>query len=186
MGTLIYATNTSLDGFTEDSSGSFDWSVPDEALHEHFNEMMRGIGTQLLGRRMYETMQVWETDPNFFEESPVLTDFADAWQNSEKIVYSRTLTSPSTKRTSIVSEFDPEAVRVLKEASPADLLVSGPTLAAEALRAGLVDVIQLVLAPVAVGAGKPALPTDLRLDLELIEQRRFDQGAVLLAYRVRS
>jgi len=186
MGTLIYATNTSLDGFTEDASGSFDWSVPDEELHEFFNEMMRGVDTQLLGRRMYETMQVWETDPSFYAESPVLADFAEAWQDSDKLVYSRTLTSPATTRTTVVRDFDPDAVRALKEALSTDLLVSGPTLAAHALRAGLVDEIRFVISPVAVGAGKAALSTELRVDLELIDERRFDQGAVYLAYRVRA
>jgi len=186
VGTLIFATNSSVDGFTEDASGSFDWSVPDEALHENFNEMMRGVGTQLLGRRMYETMKVWETEPDFFEGTPVLADFASAWQDSDKVVHSTTLTHPSTARTTIVREFDPDSVRALKESTPADLLVSGPSLAAQAMHAGLVDEIQLVMAPVAVGAGKPALPTDLRLDLELIDERRFDQGAVLLRYRVRT
>ncbi len=184
MGSLIYATNTSLDGFTEDSAGSFDWSVPDENLHESFNEMMRGVGTQLLGRRMYETMQVWETEPSFFEGSQVLADFAAAWQDSDKVVFSTTLTKPSTARTSIVRDFDPDAVRALKDACAERLLVSGPMLAAQALHAGLVDEIQLVIHPVAVGAGKPALPTDLRLDLELVDEQRFDNGAVLLAYRV--
>jgi len=128
--------------------------VPDEALHEFFNEMMRGVGTQLLGRRMYETMQVWEAEPSFFEESPVLADFAAAWQDSEKIVHSATLTEPLTTRTTIVREFDPEAVRALKDTSSADLLVSGPMLAAQALHAGLVDEVQLVIAPVAVRSGQ--------------------------------
>lgn len=184
MGELIYATNTSLDGFTEDANGSFDWSVPDERLHEHFNQMMRGIGIQLLGRRMYETMQVWETDSSFYEESPVLADFAAAWQDSDKIVYSSTLTSPSTARTTVSRTFDADVVRALKAKSSADLLVSGPTLAAHAMHAGLVDEIHMVICPVAVGTGKPALPTDLRIDLELVEEHRFDNGSVHLAYRV--
>jgi dihydrofolate reductase len=185
MGKLIYATNTSLDGFTEDATGSFDWSMPDEDVHEFYNDMMRGIGTQLLGRRMYETMAVWETEPSFAEESAVLADFAAAWQDSDKLVYSTTLTDPVTKRTRIVPAFEADEVRALKEASSADLLVGGPGLAAHALRAGVVDELLLVLSPVVVGAGKPALPTDLRLDLELIDERRFGNGAVHVAYRVR-
>ena len=185
MGKLIYATNNSLDGFTEDASGSFDWSVPDDDVHQFYNDMMRGIGTQLLGRRMYETMAVWETDPSFAEESAVLADFAAAWQDSDKLVYSTTLTDPVTKRTRIVRAFDADEVRALKEASSADLSVSGPGLAAHALRAGLVDEVSVVLAPVTVGAGKPAFPTDLQLDLELIAERRFGNGTVHVAYRVR-
>jgi len=184
MGKLIYATNTSLDGFTEDASGSFDWSVPDEEVHEFYNDMMRGVGTQLLGRRMYETMAVWETEPSFFEDSAVLADFAAAWQDSDKFVYSTTLTEPVTKRTRIVPAFDADHVRALKEASSGDLLVGGPGLAAHALRAGVVDELRVVLSQVTVGAGKPAFPTDLRMDFELIDERRFGNGAVLVAYRV--
>ncbi len=186
MGKLIYAINTSLDGFMEDATGSFDWSVPDEEVHEFYNDMVRGVGTQLLGRRMYETMAVWETEPSLAEESAIQADFAGAWQDSDKLVYSTTLTDPVTKRTRIVSAFEADEVRVLKEASSADLMVGGPGLAAHALRAGVVDEIRLVVFPVVVGAGKPALPTDLRLDLELIDERRFGIGAVHLAYRVRS
>ena len=185
MGKLIYATNTSLDGFTEDATGSFDWSVPDQAVHEYYNAMMRGVGTQLLGRRMYETMAVWETEPSFYEESPVQADFAAAWQDSDKLVYSTTLTEPLTTRTRIVPAFDADEVRALKEASSADLLIGGPGLAARALRAGVVDEVRLVLSSVTLGAGKPAFPTDLRIELELIDERGFDRGAVQLAYRVK-
>jgi dihydrofolate reductase len=185
MGKLIYPTNTSLDGYTEDAAGSFDWSVPDEEVHGFFNDLMRGVGIQLLGRRMYETMAVWETDPSFAEESPVLADFAAAWQDSDKVVYSTTLTDPITKRTRIVPAFDADEVRTLKAGSSADLSVSGPQLAAQALRAGLVDEVSVMVHPVTVGAGKPAFPTDLHLDLELIDERRFGTGAVHVAYRVR-
>ncbi len=185
MGKLVYAINTSLDGFTEDTTGSFDWSEPDEALHVFYNDLMRGVGTQLLGRRMYETMAVWETDPAFYQESPVLADFAAAWQDSDKVVYSTTLTDPVTTRTRIAPAFDADEVRAVKEASSADLLVGGPELAAQALRAGLVDELLVTLSPVVIGAGKQALPNDLRLDLELLDERRFANGAVHVAYRVR-
>lgn len=185
MGKLIYAINTSLDGFTEDVSGMFDWSEPGEDLHGFYNDLMRGVGTQLLGRRMYETMAVWETQPSFFEESAVLADFANAWRDSDKIVYSTTLTEPVTSRTRILPTFDADAVHELKASSSQDLLVSGPELAGHALRAGVVDEILITLFPVAIGAGKPALPTDLRLDLELINERSFTNGPVHVAYRVR-
>jgi dihydrofolate reductase len=185
MGKLIYAINTSLDGFMEDTTGAFDWSEPDEDVHVYFNGLMRDVGTQLLGRRMYETMAVWETDTSFVEGNAVLTDFAEAWQDSDKVVYSTTLTEPVTARTRIVPAFDADEVRALKDASSADLLVGGPEVAAHALRAGLVDEILLMLCPVAIGAGKPALPTDLRLDLELMEESRFGNGWVHLGYRVR-
>jgi dihydrofolate reductase len=185
MGKLIYAINASLDGFTEDATGSFDYTEPDEAVHEYYNDLMRGVGTQLLGRRMYETMVVWETEPSIAEESAIQADFAAAWQDSDKVVYSTTLTEPITRRTRIVPAFDADEVRALKETSSADLLVGGPGLAAHALRARVVDEIRLVLAPATVGAGKSALPTDLRLDLDLVDERRFGNGAVHVAYRVR-
>ena len=184
MGRLIYATNTSVDGFTEDVTGAFDWSVPGEDLHRSYNELMRGIGLQILGRRMYETMAVWETDPEFFEAAPILTDFAAAWQDSDKVVVSTTLAGPITARTRVVRTFDADAIRTLKGSTDADLLVGGPELAAHALRAGLVDEVRFVLFPIAVGSGKRALPADLRLDLELVEHRGFENGAVQLAYRV--
>lgn len=184
MGKLFYAINTSLDGFMEDATGAFDWSVPDQEVHEFYNDMIRGVGTQLLGRRMYETMAVWETEPSFFEGSAVLSDFAAAWQDSDKLVYSTTLADLVTARTRIVPAFDADEVRALKEASPADLIVGGPGLAAHALRAGVVDEVRLVLFPVVVGAGKPAFPTDLRLDLSLVGEGAFGGGAVHVTYRV--
>jgi len=186
MRKLIYAINTSLDGFMEDASGAFDWSVPTEDMHRYYNELVAGVGTQLLGRRMYETMAVWETDPSFAESSPVLAEFATAWRDSDKIVYSTTLAEPRTRRTRIAPAFDAGEVRALKDEAAADLLVGGPGLAAHALRAGLVDECSVVVMPVVVGAGKPAFAPDLRLDLELIDERRFSQGAVLLRYRVRA
>jgi dihydrofolate reductase len=185
MAKLIYAINTSLDGFIEDASGAFDWSMPDDEVHTFYNDMMRGVGTQLLGRRMYETMAVWETDSALAEESPILADFAAAWRDSDKDVYSTTLIDPITTRTRIVREFDAGDVRALKEASSGDILVGGATLAAHLLRAGLVDELLLTLFPVAVGGGKPALPNDLRLNLQLIEERRLGKEAVHVAYRVR-
>lgn len=185
MGKLVYAINTSLDGYTEDTAGAFDWSVPDEEVHGYYNDLMRGVGVQLLGRRMYETMTVWETDPSFVEDSTILADFAAAWQDSDKLVYSRTLAEPVTKRTRIVAAFDAEEVRTLKADTEADLMVGGPELAAHALRAGVVDEVRLVLSEVVIGAGKPAFAPDLRLDLELLDECRFANDAVLLAYRVR-
>ncbi|MBX7159491.1 MAG: dihydrofolate reductase family protein [Acidimicrobiia bacterium] len=186
MGKLIYATNVSLDGFTEDATGAFDWSEPDEAVHVFWNGVMRSTGTQLLGRRMYETMAVWETESSLAEESAVQADFAAAWQDSDKVVYSTTLADAVTARTRIVADFDAGEVHALKEASPADLLVGGPGIAAHALRAGLVDEIRMVMSPVVVGAGKPAFAADLRLDLELVDERRFGNGAVGVGYRVRT
>jgi dihydrofolate reductase len=186
MGTLIYAANTSLDGYLEDESGAFDFSVPDEEVHAFWNEHERGIGTSLYGRRMYETMRVWEDDDWLTDEPAVVREYASIWRDADKVVYSTTLDAVSTARTRLERRFDPEEVRRLKETSASDLSVGGATLGAEAFRHGLVDECVLLVCPVLVGGGKPALPRGVRLDLELLDHRRFDNGAVHLHYAVRS
>ncbi|RJK94754.1 dihydrofolate reductase family protein [Vallicoccus soli] len=185
MGKLIYAANTSLDGYVEDESGSFDWSEPDEKVHAFWNEHERGIGTSLYGRRMYEAMRVWEGDDWLEGRPPVVREYAGIWRDADKIVYSSTLDGGSTARTRIERRFEPEAVRRLKESSAADLSIGGATLGAEAFRHGLVDECVLLLHPVLVGGGKPALPLGVRLDLELLDHGRFDSGAVYLRHAVR-
>jgi dihydrofolate reductase len=182
---LIYSANVSLDGYIEDESGSFEWGAPSDEVHLFFNDLVRSAGTNLYGRRLYETMAVWETDPSLAEGSEVNRDFATAWQDTDKIVYSRTLEQPSTKRTRIEREFDPEVVTRMKKSAEKDLLIGGAELAGEAFRAGLVDEVGLRLVSVAVGAGKPALPVDQRLDLELRDERRFDDGSLYLSYDVK-
>ncbi|KPL76854.1 deaminase/reductase [Ornatilinea apprima] len=185
MARLIYSALSSLDGYIEDADGHFDWAAPDEEVHGFINNLERAAGMYLFGRRMYETMQVWETDPSLAAGSPLLGDFARIWQAAEKIVYSTTLPSPSTRKTRIERTFDPQAIRQMKATTDKDILIGGPNLAAQALRAGLVDEYQLFLAPVIVGGGKACLPNHLRLDLELLEERRFDSGMVFLRYRVK-
>jgi dihydrofolate reductase len=184
MGTLIYAANISLDGFLEDETGAFDWSVPDEEVHAFWNEHERGIGTSLYGRRMYETMRVWEDDDWLTDEPPVVREYAGIWRDTDKVVYSSSLTEVFTARTRIERAFDPEAVRRLKETSAADLSIGGATIAREAFRHGLVDECVLLLCPVIVGGGKPALPRDVRVGLRLVDHRRFDNGVVHLRHEV--
>jgi dihydrofolate reductase len=184
MPNLIYSALTSLDGYIEDPDGRFDWAAPDEEVHRFINDLERAVGISLYGRRMYETMSVWETDPSFAAGSPHLLEYAELWQAAEKIVYSRTLASVPTERTRIERDFDPDAVRELKRTAERELSIGGPELAAHAFRAGLVDEIQLFLAPVIVGGGKPALPDGLRLELELLDERRFESGMVYLRYRI--
>ena len=182
MADLIYAALASLDGYIEDQDGKFDWAEPDEEVHSFVNELERPVGTYLYGRRIYETMAVWETMP--LDEQPgYIRDYAELWRDSDKIVYSRTLDGPSTSRTRIERDFDADAVRRLKDEAERDLAVGGAELAAQALRAGLVDELHLLLAPVLVGGGKLALPDDVRLPLELVGERRFDSGFVHLHYR---
>ncbi|MEW1958674.1 dihydrofolate reductase family protein [Kineococcus sp. NPDC059986] len=185
MGRLVYAANTSLDGYLEDATGAFDWSVPDEEVHAFWNDHERHVGTSLYGRRMYETMRVWEDDDWLEGEPAVVREYADVWRDADKVVFSSTLQQVSTARTTLERRFDPAAVRALKESTDRDLSIGGATIAAEAFRHGLVDDCVLLVCPVTVGGGKPAMPPGLRVDLELLAERRFAGGAVLLRYVVR-
>jgi len=180
---LIYSAITSLDGYVADREGNWDWSRPDEEVHRFVNDMERATGTYLLGRRMYEVLSFWES-AEFGDDEPVMRDYAEIWRAADKVVYSRTLDDAATARTRLQSEFDPAAVRAMKESAGANISIGGPELAAQALCAGLVDEINLLLSPVVVGGGNPSLPDDLRVDVELLDQRRFGNGAVHLHYRV--
>jgi dihydrofolate reductase len=182
MTSLIYSAIASLDGYIEDEDGRFDWAAPDEEVHAFVNDLERPVGTYLYGRRMYETMVFWETVE---DERPFVRDFAELWRAADKIVYSKTLARASSARTRIERDFDPEAVRQLKETAGRDLTVGGPALAAEAIGAGLVDEYQLFLVPVLVGGGKRAFPDGLREELELLDERGFGSGIVFLRYRHR-
>jgi dihydrofolate reductase len=184
MPNLIYSAITSLDGYVADEEGRFDWGEPDQEVHAFINDLERPVGTYLYGRRMYETMAVWETDTTLAAQSEVMRDFAQLWQAADKIVYSKTLATPSTQRTRLERDFDPEDVRRMKGSVARDLTVAGPDLAAHAFRAGLVDECQLFLTPIIVGGGKQSLPDDVRLELELLDERRFGSGMVYLRYRV--
>ncbi len=184
MAKLIYASNLSLDGWTEDERGAFDWAPPDDEVFASITELMRSAGTYLYGRRMYETMAVWETDPDLANRSDLMAEYATVWQAADKVVYSSTLAAPRTAHTRLERHFDPRAVRDLKAVASEDLLVGGPNLAAQALVAGLVDELDLFVWPVVLGGRTPALPTELRVDLELIDLHRFSSGVVRLRYRV--
>lgn len=185
MAKLIYSALMSLDGYTEDTDGKFDWAMPSEEVHQFVNDLEREVGLYLYGRRMYETMMVWETDPSFATMAPYIKDYAEIWQAADKIVYSKTLTGIATVRTRIEPEFKPEAIRQLKATTNRHISIGGPALAAHAFRAGLVDECHLFLAPVVVGGGKRALPTELRLELELLAEHRFGNGMVHLHYGVK-
>ena len=184
MAELIYSALTSLDGYVADEDGKFDWAEPDEEVHTFVNDLGRPVGTFLLGRRMYEVLVYWETI-DLADQPPFIRDFAEIWRAADKIVYSRTLESVSSARTRIERDFDPDAVRQLKAAAERDLIVGGPELGAQALEAGLVDECHLFLAPVVVGGGKQSLPDNVRLKLELVDERRFGNGVVFLRYRTR-
>ena len=184
MARLIFSAIASVDGYTADTSGDFDWAAPDEEVHAFVNERERRIGTYLYGRRMYETMHVWQDLPGA-DDPPVMAEYAEIWRGADKVVFSTSLTEVWTPRTSLVPRFDPVAVRELVRSADRDVSVGGPTLAAEAFAAGLVDEVELCLVPVSVGGGTPALPLDTFLSLELQEERRFGGGTVFLHYAVR-
>lgn len=186
MANLLYVAITSLDGYVADEDGNFDWAAPDEEVHTFINDLERPVGTYLYGRRMYEVMLGWETDPTLADQSPLMRDFAQLWQAADKIVYSKTLETTSTARTRIARDFDPEAVRRLKAAAERDLTVAGPDLAAHAIRAGLVDEYHLFVTPVIVGGGKHFLPADVHVELELLDEHRFGNGVIHLRYRART
>ena len=185
MTSLIYSAIASLDGYIADEDGKFDWAEPDEEVHTFVNELTRPVETFLLGRRMYEVMAYWEDPPGRNEQPFFAKEFAEIWQAADKVVYSRTLEAPRTARTRIERDFDADAVWQLKEQSDRDLAIGGPELAHQAMRAGLVDEYQLFAVPVIVGSGKQSLPRDARIDLELLDERRFRNGTVFLHYRTR-
>jgi dihydrofolate reductase len=185
MAKLIYLAIASLDDYVADEDGNFDWAVPDEEVHAFINDLERPVGTHLYGRRMYETMGGWETDPTLADRSSLMRDFAEIWQAADKVVYSKTLEAVSTARTRIERDFDPEAVRQMKALARRDLIVGGPELAAQASKAGLVDELHLFVAPMVVGGGKRSLPDNVRLKLQLLDERRFASGMVYLYYRIR-
>ena len=183
MGRLIYSAIQSLDGYVADVAGKFDWAAPDEPVHTFANQLQRHIGTNLLGRRMYEVMSAWETLGTHGDEPAYVEEFGELWRASDKVVYSTTLSSVCTARTRIERAFEPHAVRGMKDELVADISIGGPTLAAQAIAAGLVDEYQLFFVPVVVGGGTRCLPDGIRLELQLVDQRRFDNGTVYVSYR---
>jgi dihydrofolate reductase len=182
MAKLIYTAITSLDGYVNDETGNFDWSAPDEEVHAFVNDLERPIGTYLYGRRLYEVMRFWETAHEPPDQPEVMLDYARLWQAADKVVYSRTLQDVSTARTRLERSFDPEAVLGMKAGAGRDLGVGGPGLAGEALRAGLVDELRVLLTPWVIGGGTHWLPGGVRLRLELLDERRFAAGVVYLRY----
>jgi dihydrofolate reductase len=183
MAKLIYSSVASLDGYVADGNGNFDWAAPDDELHEFVNDLERPVGTYLYGRRMYEVMRFWDNPDLLSDRSDVMRDFATIWQAADKVVYSRTLGTAPTTKTRLERNFDLEAIRKLKAAAERDVAVGGPELAGHAIKAGLVDELQLFFVPVLVGGGTRSLPDDVHLKLELLDEHRFGSGAIYLHYR---
>lgn len=184
MATLIYATNVSLDGYIEDAHGALDWAPPDDDVFAAATALLRSVGTLLYGRRLYESMAVWETNPAIAEQSDLTADFASAWQAAHKVVYSTTLATVPTSATRLERHFDPDAVEELKTEATSNLTIGGANLAAQAFEAGLVDECRLFVWPTILGGGKPAFPAGVRTDLELLDEHRFGNGVLHLRYRV--
>ncbi|HVA58966.1 MAG TPA: dihydrofolate reductase family protein [Mycobacteriales bacterium] len=186
MAKLIYVANMSLDGYVEDAHGRFDWTEPTDEVFTFITDIVRPVGTHLYGRRMYETMAPWETDPNLAAQSELMADFAHVWRVADKIVYSATLHAVPTAKSRLERRFDPDSIRELKASAASDMTVGGSTLAAHAFSAGLIDEYQLFMYPVLVGGGKPAFSGDARVQLDLLEEHRFGNGVVNLRYRILS
>jgi len=186
MAKLIYSAITSLDGYVADENGNFDWAAPDEEVHTFVNDLERPVGTYLYGRRMYEVMRFWETAHTHADQPPFVQEYAQIWQAADKIVYSKTLESVSSARTRIERDFDPDSVRQMKAAPGRDISVGGPNLAAQAIRAGLVDECHLLIAPIVVGGGNRFLHDDVHLKLDLLDERRFGNGVVHVHYCTRT
>jgi dihydrofolate reductase len=184
MAKLLYITPASLDGYITDD-GNYDWSAPDEEVHALFNDLLRPIGMYLYGRKTYQTMAVWETPDVIPGLTPVMMEFARIWQKADKVVYSKSLDTVSTPKTRLERDFDAQSVRELKAQVSPDVSVGGPTLAAQAIATGLVDEYHLVVAPIMLGGGKPILPGNLCVKLDLLDERRFANGMVYLRYRTR-
>jgi dihydrofolate reductase len=184
MAKLIYVANVSLDGYIEDEHGNFDWTEPTDDFFAFITGVVRPVGTYLYGRRLYETMAVWETEPSLASQSELRGDFANVWQAADKVVYSTTLDGVPTAKTTLERTFDPDSVRDMKASATSDLSVGGANLAAHAFKAGLVDESHLFVGPALLGGGKPSLPSGTRAQLELLDERRFSNGVVYLRHRV--
>ena len=185
MGKLIYSMITSLDGYAEAAEGGLGTGADDEEVHTFIGDVFRPVRTFLYGRKMYETMVYWETAHLEPDQPPHILRYARDWQAADKIVYSTTLESVSSAKTRIERSFDPDEVRKLKAQSDHDLSVDGPNLAAQAIRAGLVDEYHLLMTSSVVGGGKRFFPDGVRLDLDLVEQRAFKSGLIYARYRTR-
>ncbi|WP_262851634.1 dihydrofolate reductase family protein [Mumia quercus] len=184
MAALIYVTNMSLDGYIEDENGDFALYPHDDEVFMTYTDLVGSVGTFLYGRRLYETMAPWETDASLAAQSPLTAEFATVWQDTDKVVYSTTLSEVATARTRVERRFDAASVREIVASATNDLTVGGADLAAQAFAAGLVDECHLFVWPWIIGGGKSALPSGLRTELTLLEERRFANGVLQLRYRI--
>jgi len=182
MGKLIYLVTTSLDGYVADDKGNFDWTSPSEEVLAFVDNVLKNVGTFLLGRRMYDTLAVWDTIPSD-GPSEGMNQFAHIWRAANKIVYSTSLTEVSIANATTEHVFDAEAVRKAIARADTDFSIGGPHLAAEAIRAGIVDEFHQVIVPKIIGDGNFWLPNKAEAELELAELQKFANGRVHLQYK---
>lgn len=182
MGKLIYTGLASLDGYIADDTGGWDWAAPDEEVLRFITALEEPVGTYLYGRTTYELMIAWETMHEQPGQSPGEYEFAAVWQRAEKIVYSTTLEDVSTTRTTLRRAFDADEVQRLKAELDHDITVSGPGLAASAMRAGLIDEWHVFVAPALVGGGLRLFSPGVDARLGLVDHRAFGNGMAYLRY----
>jgi|SRR5579872_4146227 len=181
---LIYAMGgVSADGYIVGPDGRFDWATPDDEIFRFHTELERSLGGHLLGRRLYETMLYWEMAGNDARLSDLEREFAEIWRTLPKVVFSPTLTSVEGSNTRLAQNDLRAELAALQESVSGDVAVGGAVLAAEAARLGLIDEYRLVVHPVALGGGIPYFPREQRVDMELVETRRFGSQVVYLRYR---
>lgn len=184
MPDVVYAMTVSLDGYIAAPDGDISWGAPDQELHRFHNERVRGVGAQLMGRRLYETMLPWETG-DLASSGPAEAEFAKIWQPLPKVVFSMTLERVEGSARLAIRNLD-EEIAALRETADGEIAIGGAGLASSAIAAGLVDEFQLFVCPVVLGGGTPYFPPLERpLDLELAETRTFGSRVVFLRYRRR-
>jgi dihydrofolate reductase len=188
MGKLIYLITTSLDGYATDKDGNFHWAMPSEESHLFVNDVLRNVGTILMGSNLYETMKVWDDAPTegiggiIDDPSPAMNDYAKIWKAAKKIVYSTSLSKVDIVNTTIERSFDPDVIQKLVAESDKDFDIGGPNLAGQAIKAGIVDEYHQIIAPIIIGGGIPWLPKDASIKLKLTDMRKFENGFVHLQF----
>jgi dihydrofolate reductase len=189
MGNLIYLISTSLDGYVADENGNFDWGKPSEEEHAFINDTLRNVGTILMGRNLYETMKVWDDIPTEGVSGPymdgpsqAMNDYAKIWRAANKIVYSTSLSEVTTDNTTLERKFSPDVIKKMVAESDKDFDIGGPHLAAEAIKANIIDEYHQIIVPLILGGGNHWLPGGNNNKLKLVDMHKFKNGFVHLQY----
>ena len=183
MGILSYAVVMSLDGYIADPEGDFQWATPSPEIFDVHLKRMSEVSTEIMGRKTYELMQFWDTYPDSPEATPAEKVFGRLWQDIDKIVASSSLSQADmVADDELVAQLDVERVQRIGQEAEGVVEIFGPTTAADAIRAGLIERFEFFLVPIIIGGGLKALPDGVRLGVQLIEQHTFDNGTVYLRY----